>query len=292
MIKRTYGEKIFAFFNFIFLTLLTLVCIYPFMYVLLSSISEPSRLIKFQGLLLKPLGVTFKGYELVFSNKNILVGYGNTFFYVIVGTLVNLIMSSLGAYVLSRRNIKLKGPLMAMVVITMFFSGGLIPFYFTISKLGLMDNRWVLILPVAISTWNMLILRTGFMQIPKSLEEAAKLDGANEFYILFKIVLPLSKAVLAVITLYYAVGHWNSWFNASIFIKDRSKYPLQLILREILIQNQNESMIADLQMQEIDMYTELVQYCTIIVATVPVLLFYPFVQKHFVKGVMLGSIKG
>jgi len=194
--------------------------------------------------LLKPLGFSLEAYKLVFENPMILTGYRNTLFYVTVGTSINLLMTSLSAYVLSRKNVMFKNAMM-MVVFTMFFSGGLIPFYLTVRELGLSDSMWAVILPTAMSTYNMIVMRTAFTAIPDSLEESARIDGANDFTILFRIILPLSLPVVAVMILFYAVGHWNAWFNAMIFLRTRDKYPLQIVLREILIASSTDDMTTN-----------------------------------------------
>jgi putative aldouronate transport system permease protein len=185
-------------------------------------------------------------------------------------------------------------PVMIMIIITMYFNGGLIPNYFNIKELGLYNSIWSLILPGAISTFNLIILRTAFLAVPDSLEESAKLEGANHFVILFRIILPLTMPTVAVLILYYAVGHWNSWFNAMIYLKTRTKFPLQLILREILIQNDSTSMTAGMSGDTGDKLAiaETIRYATIIVATLPILCVYPFLQKYFTKGVMVGAVKG
>lgn len=293
--KLTKGEKIFNICNVIFLSVVMLVTIYPFLYVIFASFSEPSRLMQQRGLLLAPLGFTLKGYEMVFDNPSIISGYANTIIYVVVGTFVNLVATALAAYGLSRKDVYWSKYIMMMITFTMFFSGGMIPTYLLMKDLHLLNTRWVLILPGAISVYNLIIMKTSFQSIPASLEEAAKIDGANEFVILWKIILPLSKATLAVMTLFYAVGHWNSWFSAMIYIRDRALYPLQLILREILILNDTSNMqtITDQsQLSDFNQYKTLVQYCTIMVATGPILLVYPFLQKYFVKGVLVGGVKG
>ena len=194
--------------------------------------------------MLKPLGFSLEAYKLVFENPMILTGYRNTLFYVTVGTSINLLMTSLSAYVLSRKNVMFKNAMM-MVVFTMFFSGGLIPFYLTVRELGLSDSMWAVILPTAMSTYNMIVMRTAFTAIPDSLEESARIDGANDFTILFRIILPLSLPVVAVMILFYAVGHWNAWFNAMIFLRTRDKYPLQIVLREILIASSTDDMTTN-----------------------------------------------
>lgn len=294
-IKRSAGEKTFDAFNAIILIILMILCAYPLLYVLFCSLSDPYKLMQHKGLLLKPLGFTLNGYFLVFKNPSITKGFLNTLIYVVVGTSLNLLLTSMSAYVLSRKDLFFGKPLMLMVTVTMFFSGGLIPFYLQVQRLGLGDTRWAIILPSAISVWNLIVMKTSFNSIPDSLIESAKIDGANDFTILFKIVIPVSKATLAVIALFCAVGQWNSWFNAMLFLRDRSKYPLQLILREILISNDTREMMkmpqGAGQFIKADAYKTLIKYSTVIVSTIPILCVYPFLQKYFVKGVMIGSIK-
>ena len=293
LLKKTKGEKIFDLCNATFLILLMLISFYPILHVLSASFSDPNDLMVHTGPIFHPLGFTLKGYDLVFKNPNIWSGYKNTLIYLVAGTALNLLMTSMGAYVLSRKGADLVKPLMFLIIFTMYFGGGLIPFYLMMKNLGLINNIWAMILPGAISTYNLIVMRTSFMAIPDSLIESAKIDGANDFVILFKIILPLSKAVIAVMALFYGVAYWNSWFNAMIFLKDRAKFPLQLILREILISNDqttmSQGMISSTQQ---DLYKPLIQYCTIIVGTVPIFFVYPFLQKHFTKGVMIGSLKG
>ena len=298
MIKKTIGERSFSVFNYAFLTLLSLLCIYPMLYVVFASLSDPIGLQKQSGLLFAPVfPMTLSGYELVLQNPNIATGYANTLLYVVGGTFLNLTFTALGAYVLSRQNFLWRNVLMAILTFTMFFSGGMIPSFILVRTIKLYDNRWSMILPGLISTYNLIIMRTAFAAVPDSLEESAKLDGAGHLRIFAQIMLPLTKATLAVLVLYYAVGHWNAWFNAAIYLKDESKWPLQLTLRQILLANNMSNMTGDMTQTggEADLVysaRELVQYCTIIVATVPILLVYPFIQKHFVKGVMIGSVKG
>ena len=290
--KKTIGERIFDILNSIFMILLMIVSIYPILHVLFASFSNPENLMVHTGPILHPLGFTLKGYELVIKNPNIWSGYKNTIIYLVTGTALNLLMTAMGAYVLSRKGAMLTRPLMFLITFTMYFGGGLIPFYLMMKNLGLMNNIWAMILPGAISTYNLIVMRTSFMAIPESLIESEKLDGANDFVILFKIVLPLSKAILAVMALFYGVACWNSWFNAMIFLKDRTLFPLQLILREILITNDqttmSQGMISSTQQA---LYKPLIQYCTIIVGTLPIFFVYPFLQKYFTKGVMIGSLK-
>lgn len=292
MIKRGFGGRLFDFSNVLFMFVLSAVTVYPFLYVLLASISDPSWVVKMRGLIWYPKGLNFDAYKLVFQNPSILTGYANTILYVVAGTTLNIFMTSLGAYALSRQNVMWKNPIMFMIVFTMFFSGGLIPTYLLVDSLGMLDNRLALIIPTAMSAYNLIIMRTAFQGVPVSLEESAKLDGANDFTVLFRIVLPLSMPVVAVMILFYGVGHWNGWFNALIYLRTRELYPLQLILREILITNSTDSMMTGVGGGDKMPIGETIKYATIIVATIPILLLYPFLQKYFVKGVMIGAVKG
>jgi len=232
------AEKIFDAFNILFMLFMILITLYPFYYVITSSLSDSSYLIGDKGLMLWPKGFSLEAYKAVMRNPNILTGYRTTLFVVIVGTTINIIMTSLGAFLLTREGFAIKNVMAYMMIFTMYFSGGMIPTYIIVSKVLHLDNSlWALILPGAISTYNLLIMRTNFKNIPRSLEESAKIDGANDFIILFRVVLPLSLPIVAVMILFYGVSHWNSWFSAMIYIRDRSLYPLQLILREILLLN-------------------------------------------------------
>ncbi|MCU6709751.1 carbohydrate ABC transporter permease [Paenibacillus sp. J5C_2022] len=289
---RSIGERIFDGANVFFLLLLSVVTLYPFLYVLFASLSDPAWLVKVRGIIWYPEGVTLEAYKLVFQNPSILSGYLNTLIYVVAGTSLNILMTSLGAYALSRQNVMWKNPIMFMIVFTMFFNGGIITTYLLVESMGLVDSRWALILPTAMSAYNLIIMRTSFQAIPVSLEESAKLDGANDFTVLFRIIMPLSMPVIAVMILFYGVQHWNSWFQALIYIRTRDLYPLQLILREILISNSTDSMLTGVGGGDKMPVGETIKYATIIVATVPILCLYPFLQKYFVKGVMIGAIKG
>ena len=276
----------------VLLLLLVVVTLYPLIYVAFASISEAGRLVEHKGFLLKPLGFSLEAYKSVFENKAILIGYKNTFFILVAGVALNLLMTSLGAYVLSRKNVMWNRFFIFFILFTMFFSGGLIPMYLIVRGVGLLDSLWSTIIPFAINTFNLIIMRTAFMAIPVELEESAKMDGANHFTILFRIILPLSMPVIAVMILYYAVEKWNGWFYASIFIKNRDLFPLQLALREILIANSTENMTTGADNADRFQIGETIKYATIMVATVPILCVYPFVQKYFVKGVMIGALKG
>lgn len=290
--KRTIGEVIFDTSNVFFLIFLMVICVYPLLYVVFASFSNSDSLMAHTGMLFGPIGFSGAAYMKVLANPDITSGYLNTIFIVVVGVTLNVIMTAFGAYVLSRKDVYFKEILTKLIVFTMFFSGGLIPVYLTVKGIGLLDSRWALIIPGVISTYNMIIMRTSFAAIPDSLEESAKIDGANDFTILFKIILPLSKPVIAVMILYYGVAHWNSWFNSMIYIRTRSLYPLQLILREILITNSTETMTGNTSGDNVASVSESIKYATIMVATVPILLIYPFLQKYFVKGVMIGAVKG
>lgn len=292
-LKPSPGEKIFKVVNITILSLLTLMAIYPVIHVAMASISDSNQLIQHKGILLFPAGeVNAAAYKSVFTNPNILNGYINTMFVLVVGVTLQLIMTSLGAYFFSRKNVMWRDALMFFIVFTMFFEGGMIPFYLTVRALKLTNSRLALIFPFLVSAYNLIIMRTSFAAIPISLEESAKLDGASHFTILTRIILPLSKPVIAVMILYYGVGAWNGWFWASVFLRKRELYPLQLILREILIANDVESMTQGANLIDQDAIGETIKYATIVVATLPILCVYPFLQRYFVKGVMIGAVKG
>ena len=285
------GSYAFRGINAMIMVCIAMIMLYPFLYVVFASISDPNSLIRHRGILWKPYGVQLDAYSLVLNNPNIAMGYLNTVFYVVLGTVINMAMTILSAFVLARRNFLLRKPLTLMALITMYFSGGMIPLYLQVNRLGLLNSVWALLLPTAMSTYNLIIMRTAFSNIPAELEESAFLDGANEWVILFRIVVPLSMATLAVMVLFYSVNIWNGWFNAMIYLQDRKLFPLQLILREILIANDTSSMTVGMTGDKVPL-AESVKYATIVVATLPVLCIYPFLQKYFVKGVMIGALKG
>lgn len=290
--KKSFAEQCFDIGNILLMCLLVVVTLYPLLHVAFASVSNPADIMAHTGLLLKPLGLNLAAYEHVFQNPNVVRGYMNTAFIVTVGVTFNLFLTSLGAYFLSRKNVLWKKPVMILIVITMFFEGGLIPFYFTVKQLGLDNTLWALIIPVGINTYNLIIMRTAFMAVPDELIESVTIDGGGHFTILFRIVLPLSMATVAVMILYYGVYHWNAWFNAMIFLRKRELFPLQLILREILILQQTDDMTLDLDAGDHQMIGETIRYALIMVATVPILCLYPMVQRYFVKGVMIGALKG
>jgi putative aldouronate transport system permease protein len=290
--RESIGERLFELINFIILVILTLTFLYPLWHVFMASFSEAEKLLAHIGPILVPQGFSLKGYHAVLQNKNILIGYGNTLFYVGVGTVLNLFMTTLGAYVLSRRNLWIKKFLTLFIVITMYVHAGMIPDFLLVRYLGIYDSRFAIILPGLIGTWNLIVMRTSFSQIPRSLEESAMIDGAGDFSSLFKIIIPVSKATVMVMLLFYAVGHWNSWFGAVIYLRDRNKYPLQLFLREILLMNStaDSSIGMDATTTDFFMLGEVIKYCSIVVSTAPILVIYPLVQKHFIAGVLLGSL--
>jgi len=273
------------------LALVILITLYPVYYVLISSISDPVRRAQHHGALLLPIGFSLAPYAHVFENPMILRGYANTLLYVTVGTAVNLAMTILAAFVLSRKGL-FWGKLLRMgLVFTMIFSGGLIPFYLVVDAAGLNGHWLAVILPYAFNPMNVVIMRTSFQGIPESLEESAYLDGARELAVIFRIILPLSMPVVAVMILFYGVGHWNSWFSAMMFIKQRQQFPLQLILREILIINSTSSMLTAVDSADKAPISESVKYATIVISTLPILCVYPFLQRYFIKGIMIGAVK-
>ncbi len=286
--KKKKKGLLFDLLNGAVLTLVALVTLYPFLYVVFASFSDPLELMSNSGLLFAPMGFSLDAYVRVFENPSIYSGYANTIFYVVVGTLVNIIATCMAAYVLSRKQFMLRRFLTVMFIFTMYFNGGLIPSYLLIKDLDLINSRLALILPGAVNTFNLMIMITGFEGVPESLEESARMDGAGDWTILFRIIMPLAKPTIMVMVLYYAVGHWNSWFNAMIYLRDADKMPLQIFLRDILTRSQLGAMSGQVDVEDVGLT---IKYATIIVSTVPILCIYPFIQKHFVKGVMIGAVK-
>lgn len=291
MTKRlTVGDKIFYVIDYLIIALVIVVTLYPFVFVFSASISNPDALGRGE-VWLWPKGLNFQAYRIVMRDKLIWTSYANTIWYVVVGTTFNIILTTLTAYPLSRKSFSARNNIMMFIAFTMFFSGGLVPTYLLVKNLGLINSRWALVIPAGISTWNMIVMRTFFEGIPESLHEAATIDGCSEPGIMVRIFLPLSLPVIAVMILFYAVGHWNSYFPALVYLNDEEKYPLQMLLRKILIEYNQNSMLEQM-MEGREIVGQAVRYATIIVATVPILLVYPFLQKYFVKGVMIGAIKG
>ena len=295
--KGSWSVKIFDVVNLVLMLVILVIFTWPLWFVCIASFSDPIAVNSGQ-VLLWPKDVVLDGYEMAFEHKELWIGYRNTIIYTVVGTLINLVLSVCFAYPLSRKNFKLKKVFMLMFVFTMYFNGGLIPTYLTVKDVGLLNTGWAMIIPTAISVYNALIIRSYFVNsIPGELEEAATLDGANTAQYLWKVVLPLSKPVLAVVGLYYAVSHWNDYYHALIYLFDEDLYPLQTVLRTLLMTSSSlvdaaESAV-DAEAIEAAFNTYLsMKYCIIILAAVPMLCIYPFIQKYFVKGVMIGSVKG
>lgn len=292
MPNESSGDRFFQIFVNTLITIILIIIIYPLVFVISASFSDPLYLLQGKVSLL-PKGFTLESYSKIINFNDVWMGYKNTIIYVTVGTLINLIMTTLGAYPLSRKDFFGRNIITALLVFTMFFSGGMIPTYLVVKSLGLTNTMWAMVLPSAISVYNLIIMRTFFQSIPYELQESATIDGASDFQILARIVLPLSKPILAVMTLFYAVTHWNAFFDALIYLTNRSKYPLQLILREILIQDDvagAEGLDDDAIQQA--MSVEGMKYAVIIIANLPILCLYPFLQRYFVQGVMIGSLKG
>lgn len=294
-IQQGISDKIFTIVNYTFIIIFTIIFLYPLIYVVSCSFSDAVAI--WGGkVFLFPVGFTTAGYKLVFENKDIWTGYLNTIIYTVSGTAISVFLTLLTAYPLSRKDFMPRNVVMFAYVICMYFSGGLIPTYLLIKRLGLINTIWALIIPSAISTYNVIIARTFFSTtIPKELYEASQMDGCSNTNFYFRVVLPLSKPIIAVFVLFAAVGYWNMYFNALIYLTSRSKYPLQLILREILITAQmviNLTKSSDIaRLSEMVELSENLKYAVIIVASLPVLVLYPFVQKYFIRGIMVGSIK-
>lgn len=292
--SRSMSDKIFTIVIYASLSLILVLVLYPLIFIVSASFSDPQAVISGK-VVLWPVDLTLKGYRAVFKNPKIMTGFLNSFIYLFVGTALNLVMTMLCAYPLSRKEFTARNKLAAMFVFTMYFSGGLVPTYMVVNKLGLIDSRLAMIIPSAMSTYNMIICRTYMINsIPDEMYEAAQMDGCTPFRYLTKIVTPLCKPILAVLTLYYGVAKWNSYFDAMLYLKKQAFQPLTIIMREILIQNKVDfTMISDAKAaSELQGLTELLKYSTIVVASVPVLMLYPFVQKYLVKGVMVGAVKG
>lgn len=293
--SKSVGKTVFSVCNAILLTTISVICILPIIHVIMSSFSEPEALALSKGLVLWPRKFSLIGYREVLKSYTVWNGYLHTLIYVSVQTLLGVLFTSIGAYVLSRKNLKLKNPVMLLITFTMMFNGGLIPNYILMNNLHMLDTMWAIIIPGCITPMNLIIMRTFFLSIPDSLEESAKLDGAGAWTILFRIYYPLSKASLAVIALFLIVAQWNSYFIAMIYLQDRDLWPLQLVLKDLITSQQGAAMLAagdSASSAATLLLTKVVKYAVIVVGTLPIFCIYPFVQKYFVKGVMIGSIKG
>lgn len=290
-IKQSTGERVFTLLNTVFMLILAIMFVYPLYYVAVASFTNSNMLlVNANKLLLWPMNFTVDAYKRVISYRMIWMGYRNTVFIVIVGTVISLALTIMGAYFMTRKGIVGQKLFSKLVIFTMFFTGGMIPFYLVVRGVGLLDSIWALIFPTAISTYNMIVMRTAFYSVPDALVEASEMEGANDFIILWKILVPVTVPTIMVLMLYYAVGYWNGWFNAMIFISDKTKWPLQLLLRQILIEGtdkMNNGVSAESQQ-----YAETLKYAVIMVSVLPMLAIYPFIQRYFMKGVMVGAVKG
>lgn len=291
-------DKVFMTVLYVVLALVLIVVIYPLLFVLFASMSDP-QYVNSGALLLYPKGFNLLGYQQVFRDQRILIGYGNTIYYTVFGTILAVAVNMMGGYALSRDDLPGRGIVMALFVFTMYFGGGMIPFYLIVRNLHLTNTRTILVLLGGTSVYNMIIVRSFFIStIPRELQEAAEIDGCGTGRFFFSIVMPLSKAITAVIVLYCAVGQWNAYFNALIFISDRDKFPLQIFLREILLTAKTYesadvlSTLSGDDLARMQRMSEVTKYGVIVVSTLPIIALYPFLQKYFVKGVMIGSLKG
>ncbi len=291
--KLLRSDKTFDFFVGLFGILIILLVLVPLIFVLAASLSDPDLVLKGK-VLLWPRGLTLKAYSMVFQNKDIWRGFFNTLFYATAGTTISVILTILAAYPLSRKNLKGRNFIMMGILFTMYFSGGMVPTYLLVRDLGMYNTIWAILIPGALSTYNLIVAKTFFENsIPEELYESARLDGCGNITMLLKIVLPLSKAIMAVLVIYYAVDIWNAYFDALIYLKDAAKHPLQIILRNILLLGQTEQMgTNDAGMAEKIKMAEAIKYSAIVISSIPMLILYPFVQKYFVKGVMIGAVKG
>ena len=293
-IKDPLGDRIFMTFNYIFLFAILLTVFYPLLYIISSSFSS-SRAVTSGQVWLFPVDFNIKAYISIFKSQQLMLGFYNTIIYTVVGTFINVALTVMLAYPLSRKSFYGRGAIIIFMMITMFFDGGLIPTYLLMKDLHLLDTRWAMWLPVALAVFQVIVARTFFQSsIPEELGEAAEMDGCRDIRYLISVVLPLSKPILAVMTLMYAVGHWNAYFDALIYLRSEKLFPLQYVLRNLLILNAADpAMLANTSQQMRDQgFEQVLKYALIVVASIPILIMYPFVQKHFVKGVMVGSLKG
>jgi putative aldouronate transport system permease protein len=292
--RESVGDRLFSIINYVVLSLFLITVLYPLVFIVSASFSSPSAVISGK-VWLYPIDPTWAGYEAVFKHKLIWTSFRNSMIYTVAGSLISVALTIVAAYPLSRKDLFGKNIVMVLLVFTTMFSGGIIPSYLLIKDLGMLNTAWALILPGAMNVFNVIIARTYFKStIPDELLEAGQLDGCNDFRFLWKIAIPLSGPIIAVLALYSAVGYWNQYFNALIYLKDPNLYPLQLVLRDILVQNEvDPSMLSDLgQISKLEGLSALLKYSLIVVSSLPLMIMYPFVQKHFVKGVMIGSLKG
>jgi putative aldouronate transport system permease protein len=290
--RRGSGDRAFFIGNNLFLALIFMVMLYPFLYVLAVSLSSPNAVIR-NKVFLFPVGFNLTAYRVVADNKGIWTGYANTLLYTAVGTLINLVVTSLMAYALSKKYLWGHKFFSLFVIFTMFFQGGMIPNYLLISNLRMINTIWAIVLPGAVSTWYLMVMRTFFSGLPAELEEAAMVDGCNPLVIFIKIIVPLSKPIFFTMTLFYAVTHWNAYMAPLIYLNDKAKFPLQIIMRQILITGDTNFTNALSYLDDTSLIiSDTIKYAAIIISILPIVMVYPFIQKYFSKGVMIGSVKG
>jgi putative aldouronate transport system permease protein len=292
LFKYRFGDFVFDTINTLFMIALMFVTIYPMYYVVVASVTNNTALLATPGFLWYPKGFTIGSYQLAFTHPLILSGYKNILFVMFFGLIINILLTLFTGFFLASKDVFFKKPILYLILFTMFFSAGMIPNFLNIRDLGLYNSLWSLILPGAISVYNSIICRTAISTVPESLSESARIDGANDLTILFRIITPLIQPTLVVLILYYGVGHWNSWFNASIYIRDMLKLPIQNVLRAILVANSDILNAAATERDQINQFAESIKYAAIVITTVPILFIYPFLQRYFVKGVMIGAVKG
>lgn len=292
-ISLSRADRLFDIFNYTVLTIVLLIVAYPLYFIVIASVSDPIAVYAGE-VMFWPSSFTWEGYQRILEYESFFTGYRNTLIYTVIGTLVNVVITIPGAYALSRKDLVGRNVMMMMVTFTMIFNGGLIPTYLLVLKLNLYNSMWALILPVAVSAWNLIVARTFFQQtIPDELLEAATLDGCSNFQFFMQVVLPLSKSIVAVMVLFYAVNHWNGYFNALIYLKSPDKYPLQLVLRNILFENSLGDMVEDAStLAAQQRMGDLIKYGVIMASSLPLLILYPFLQRYFIQGVMIGAVKG
>ena len=293
MLNYTEFDKRMLVVNRIIIGFLVVITLLPLIYVLVASFMDPTTLLN-KGISFNPKDWTLTGYERVFADGSILRGFLNSIFYSVTFSVLTVFITMITAYPLSKANLVGKGPIMTFLIITMFFGGGLVPTYLLLKNMNMINTVWALIIPGAVNVFNIILAKTYFQGIPKELSEAAVMDGANEFHILFKIMLPIAKPIIFVLFLYAFVGQWNSYFEAMIYLQDPKLEPLQMVLRKILIQNEpSQNMVgAQTEMAAIKEIAELIKYATIVISSLPLLIMYPFFQKYFDKGTLVGSVKG
>ncbi|MFC4600504.1 carbohydrate ABC transporter permease [Cohnella hongkongensis] len=290
-IKRGFGSHLFDGANVVFMLGLVFVTFYPIYYVLVVSLSDGHAVMRGE-VAFWPKGLTFSTYKLIFDDPSIWRSYANTILYTAVGTAINVCCTAMCAYPLSKKEFYGRGFFTLLIVITMFFSGGLIPSYLLVQQLHMLNTMWAIVIPGAIAVWNMIIMRTFFQGIPNELYESAHIDGSSDFMSFMKITLPLSKPIIATMSMFYAVGHWNSFFSAMIYLDEKSKFPLQIILRNMVVMGEMSNQTQELGGVYASVTATNIKYAVIIIAVLPIVMVYPFIQKYFVKGMMIGSLKG